>query len=480
MLASAKNQSGLRRRSGRLFRWFQALLCLLWLPGGLLAAPDAHGHGGELPAYWSVVPFAIILFGVAVFPLMGHWWHNNWNKLLVSGLLGIPTAAYLVSIGRGGDVVHQLVLDYVPFMALLAALFYISGGIVVAGDIEATPTNNTIFLIVGSLLASFIGTTGAAMVLIRPLLRTNSERKHVKHTVIFFIFCVCNVGGLLTPLGDPPLFLGYLKGVPFTWTFLLAKEWAFTLVVLLSVYFVWDTLAYRREEAGSLKRDRGEIEALSVSGQRNFFFLLGVVLTVAFVNEQYEPFRSLIEKNQYFKLLQVPCLLFMMLLSWRFTSKDLREKNGFNLDPIVEVAFLFVGIFVTMIPALILLKAKGSALGITTPIQYFFAAGGFSSFLDNAPTYLVFLALAEGQLPVPAVGPTGLAVSQQLPLVLAAISLGSVFMGANTYIGNAPNFMVKAIAEERGIMMPSFAGYILYALVVLGPVLGLVALLFLT
>ena len=479
MFATAKNQT--RFKPGGPGRWlsFAAVIGIVCLPSMLWAAPDAHGHGGELPAYWSVAPFTLLLVGVAVFPLLGHWWHNNWNKLLVSGLLGIPVAIYLVTIGRGGDLVHQLVLDYVPFIALLAALFYISGGILVAGDIEATPTNNTIFLAIGSLLASFIGTTGAAMVLIRPLLRTNSERKHVKHTVIFFIFCVCNVGGLLTPLGDPPLFLGYLKGVPFTWTFLLTKEWGFTLIVLLAIFFVWDTFAYKREDRSSINRDQRDVEPLSVRGQRNFFFLVGVVLTVAFVNEQYEPFRSLIHKSEFFKLLQVPCLLLMMYLSRVFTSKQLREQNGFNLDPIVEVAFLFVGIFITMIPALILLKAKGSALGITTPLQYFLVTGGFSSVLDNAPTYLVFLALAEGQLPGQVVGPTGLAVSQQLPLVLAAISLGAVFMGALTYIGNAPNFMVKAIAEERGIMMPSFGGYLVYSLLILGPVLALVALLFL-
>ncbi len=469
-----------RRRAsgvGRFLRASSALGTCLWAASPIAAD---SGASGVLPAYWSVVPFVLILVGVAVFPiLLGHWWHSNWNKLLVSGLLGIPTAVYLITIGRGGDVVHQLVLDYVPFIALLSALFYISGGIVVAGDIEATPTNNTIFLAVGSVLASFIGTTGAAMVLIRPLLRTNSERKYVKHTAIFFIFCVCNVGGLLTPLGDPPLFLGYLKGVPFTWTFLLTKEWAFTLVVLLAIYFVWDTLAYRREDRAALAKDRASAESLGVRGQRNFFFLVGVVLTVAFVNEQYEPFRTLIHKSEYFKLLQVPCLLVTIGLSWKFTPKELRKQNSFSLDPIIEVAFLFVGIFVTMIPALILLKAKGAALGITTPVQYFFATGLFSSFLDNAPTYLVFLALAEGQLPPGVVGSTAKAVSEQLPMVLAAISLGAVFMGANTYIGNAPNFMVKSIAEERGVMMPSFGGYILYAVCVLGPVFALVAFLFL-
>lgn len=445
-----------------------------------VAAKTHDAHAGAMPAFWSVIPFVLILLCVAVLPLVAdHWWHNNWNKLLISGVLGIPTAIYLLSLGRSGDLIHQLVLDYIPFIALLGALFYISGGIVLRGDIEATPTNNTIFLAVGSVLASFIGTTGASMVLIRPLLRTNSERKHVTHTVIFFIFCVSNIGGLLTPLGDPPLFLGYLKGVPFSWTFKLTPEWAFTLAVLLVIYYIWDTIAHKKEDIVSIIRDETQIESLSMRGQRNLFFLLGVVLTVAFVNEQYEPFRSLIHKNEFFKLLQVPCMLFMIFLSWYFTPKEFREANDFDLHPIQEVAFLFLGIFITMIPALILLKAKGGALGITTPMMYFWATGIFSSFLDNAPTYLVFLALAEGQMGNVGPGATGLLVATHLPKVLAGISLGAVFMGANTYIGNAPNFMVKSIAQASGVKMPSFGAYMVYSVLILGPVFALVAFLFL-
>jgi len=436
------------------------------------------GHGGKMPAYWSVIPFALILLGVAVLPIVaGHWWHNNWNKLLVSLVLGIPTSIYLIYLGRTHDLVHQLVLDYIPFIALLGALFYISGGIVLRGDIRATPANNVIFLAIGSALASFIGTTGASMVLIRPLLRTNSERKHVVHTVIFFIFCVSNIGGLLTPLGDPPLFLGYLKGVPFTWTFQLFPQWALTLGILLTMYFIWDTIAYRKEEVRDIQRDETEIQPLVIRGHLNFLWLLGVILVVAFVNEQYEPFKTLIQKNDYFKLMQVPCLLALVGLSAYFTPKRYREENNFNLHPIEEVAFLFVGIFMTMIPALILLKAEGAALGIRTPVQYFVATGVFSSFLDNAPTYLVFLALAEGMLP--AGQQTVHQVVAQLPLILTGISLGAVFMGANTYIGNAPNFMVKAIAEERGVPMPSFGMYLVYSVIILGPVFALVAWLFL-
>ena len=459
----------------RSFRFFIFVtLAFLFLAEPLFA----ESAGGGMPHLLSVVPFVLILLGIAVLPMVaGHWWHNNWNKLLVSMVLGLPVAVYLITLGRTGDLIHQLVLDYVPFIALLGALYYISGGIVLRGDIMATPTNNTIFLVVGSALASFIGTTGASMVLIRPLLRTNSQRKHVVHTVVFFIFCVSNIGGLLTPLGDPPLFLGYLKGVPFTWTFSLTGEWAFTLGILLVMYYIWDTRAYNSEDKESIQHDNVEGAPISLRGQRNIFWLLGVIITVAFVNEQYEPFRTLIHKSEYFKLIQVPFFLAMVGCSAYFTPKEYRKENDFTLHPIQEVAFLFIGIFMAMIPALILLKTQGQALGITTPTQYYVATGLFSSFLDNAPTYLVFLALAEGQLP--AGSQSVMNVVKDLPHILAAISLGAVFMGANTYIGNAPNFMVKAIAEEQGVPMPSFGKYMIYSTLVLGPVLALVALVFL-
>lgn len=441
----------------------------------LIAAREAAQCG--LPSLWSVLPFVIMLLCIAIMPMVaGRWWHQNKNKLLISALLGIPTAIYLISLGRSHDILHQIILDYVPFISLLGALYYISGGIVLNGDIRATPLNNTIFLMVGSVLASFIGTTGASMILIRPLLRTNSERKHTVHTVVFFIFCVSNIGGLLTPLGDPPLFLGYLKGVPFAWTFSLATEWAFTLGILFTIYFFWDSAAYKKEGMDSIVLDERQIVPIELKGQVNLFWLCGVVFTVAFVNEQYEPFQTLIQSSPYWKLIQVPFLLFFTLLSARFTPQGFRKENRFNLHPIEEVAFLFIGIFVTMIPALILLQSKGQALGIVSPVQYFYATGLFSSVLDNAPTYLVFLALAQGQLPVGAQTVQNLVLS--LPKILAAISIGSVFMGANTYIGNAPNFMVKAIAEEQGVLMPSFGKYMLYSVGILGPVFALVAFVF--
>lgn len=430
-------------------------------------------HNGLEPAIWSVIPFILILLGIAILPLIAeHWWHSNKNKLIVSMVLGIPIAIYLISIGRFKDLEHQIILDYVPFVSLLGALFYISGGIVVRGDIKATPLNNSIFLLIGSILASFIGTTGASMLLIRPLLKSNSERKYVVHTVIFFIFLVSNIGGLLTPLGDPPLFLGYLRGVPFTWTFRLLPEWLFTVGVLLLIYYLWDLYAYKKETIKDIIKDELQIQPISIKGSINFLWLIGVVLVVAFINENYEPFRTLIHQNEFYKLIQVPLFFILILISKFTTPEEYRKENDFNLYPIMEVASLFIGIFITMVPALILLKIHGHELGIDTPIKYFYATGAFSSVLDNAPTYLVFFTTAQGMMSVQE-------FIQSEPLILAGISLGAVYMGAMTYIGNAPNFMVRSIAEQFGIKMPSFGGYLIYSILILQPVFLIMALIFL-
>lgn len=425
------------------------------------------------PSYWSVIPFVLILLAIAFLPILAeHWWHKNLNKLIVSLVLGIPVAIYLIYIGRLKDLEHQLILDYIPFVSLLAALFYISGGIVLRGDIPAKPINNVIFLAVGSVLASFIGTTGASMLLIRPLLKSNSERKHVAHTVIFFIFLVSNIGGLLTPLGDPPLFLGYLRGVPFTWTFRLVFEWIFTVGILLIIYYIWDFLAYKKETKKDIQKDLTEIQPLKLKGGINFLWLLGVILIVAFINENYEPFKTLIHENEFYKLIQVPLFFILILLSKFTTPEKYRKENDFNLYPIIEVATLFIGIFITMVPALILLKLHGGELGLDTPMEFFYATGFFSSFLDNAPTYLVFFTTGQGTMSVSD-------FIQSKSLILAAISLGAVFMGAMTYIGNAPNFMVRSIAEQFGIKMPTFGGYMVYSILVLQPVFFLMALIFL-
>ena len=323
------------------------------------------------------------------------------------------------------------------------------------GDLQATPRVNTAFLALGALFASFVGTTGASMLLIRPLLRTNSERRHVVHTVVFFIFLVSNIGGCLTPLGDPPLFLGYLQGVPFAWTFRLAAEWLFTSGLLLVIYFIWDTRAYARETVADLREDRLAVKPLRLAGGENLLLLLGIVVAAAFLDA---PWRE-------------AAMVALALASLKRTPRDLRRANHFSFDPILEVAAVFAGIFLTMIPALDLLRARGAALGVREPWQFFWASGVLSSFLDNAPTYLTFLALAQGQgMAAEVVG-----VPHR---ILAAISLGAVFMGANTYIGNGPNFMVRSIAESRGVKMPSFGGYMLYSGAVLLPVFALVTLVF--
>jgi Na+/H+ antiporter NhaD/arsenite permease-like protein len=340
-------------------------------------------------------------------------------------------------------------------MILLSGLYVISGGVLLRGDTEATPSVNAAFLATGAVLASVIGTTGASMLLIRPLLQTNRERTQVAHTVVFFIFVVSNIGGMLTPLGDPPLFLGYLQGVPFAWTFRLWPPWLAMVGTLLLVYFVWDSIVYGREPAGARARDRAEITPLRLRGGVNGLWLLGVVAAVAFLRE---PGREV-------------AILALVGLSLWTTPAGTRRANGFSAAPMVEVAALFLGIFLTMIPALELLHARGGELGVRQAWQFFWATGALSSLLDNAPTYLIFLALGQGLgLPAEVVGvPHG---------ILAAISAGAVAMGANTYIGNAPNFMVKAVAEAAGVRMPSFLGYMAYSGSVLIPLFIAVTLVF--
>jgi Na+/H+ antiporter NhaD/arsenite permease-like protein len=406
-----------------------------------------------LPPY-TVLPFVAMLLAIAVCPLwVPHWWESNRNKMLVSCLLGLPILGLYVM--REPKALLGMAEEYVSFIILLAGLYVISGGILMRGDLTATPLTNTGFLALGAVLASFIGTTGASMLLIRPVLQTNRERARVKHTVIFFIFLVSNIGGMLTPLGDPPLFLGYLQGVPFVWTFRLWLHWLFMTGVLLAAYFVWDTTQYTREPIAAIRRDRAALEPLRVRGALNALWLGGVILAVAFL---HEPAR------------EVAIVGLALASLWR-TPREVRRANGFTYYPIVEVAVLFFGIFLTMIPALELLRLRGGELAVREPWQFFWAAGALSSFLDNAPTYLTFLALGQG---------LGLAkeVVGVPHAILTGIAVGAVAMGANTYIGNAPNFMVKSIAEEAGIRMPSFFGYMLYSGFVLIPLFVAVTFLF--
>ena len=412
-----------------------------------------HGESFIPAAGWAL-PFAGLLLAIAILPLAAaHFWDSNLRKLMVAGALALPVLV-LYAQARPEALVHAA-SDYVSFIILLGGLFVISGGILLEGDLQATTRTNALLLGAGALCASFVGTTGASMLLIRPLLQTNRERKRVAHTVVFFIFLVSNIGGCLTPLGDPPLFLGYLAGVPFTWTLRLLPEWLFTVALVLAVYVVWDRRERRRETLADLKRDFYEVRPLRVAGKDNLVLLLGVLAAVALLQA---PWRELV-------------IVGLAALSYLRTDRELHAANRFTFQPILEVAALFAGIFVTMLPALDLLRARGAELGVREPWQFFWASGMLSSFLDNAPTYLTFLALAKG-LGLP---PEVAGVPHE---ILRAISLGSVFMGANSYIGNGPNFMVRAIAEERGVRMPSFGGYMLYSGAVLLPIFAIVTLVF--
>jgi Na+/H+ antiporter NhaD/arsenite permease-like protein len=431
--------------------------------------------GAEGIPLWLSIPFAVMLLLIAVGPLLfEHWWEKNKNKLLVSLGLGIPVAIILVFKGFGHELSHQLVFDYFPFIVLLGALFIITGGIHLKGDIKARPLTNTIFLAIGGILASFMGTTGAAMLLIRPVINTIAKREYKVHTILFFIAIVANTGGILTPLGDPPLFLLYLRAAPFSWFFGLFNEWLFVLVVLLLIYFIVDTFYYRKEvpiEKG-LELTNSNIR---IKGKRNFYFLLGVILAVAFINENYI---EAIRHNPYIGFLREGVIISMAYLSMRYTNKEMRfVQNRFTWGPIVEVAFLFLGIFITMTPTLVYLKENAQLFNMDKPWQFFYATGSLSAFLDNAPTAVSFHNLAMGMV---SKFPGATLVANIPEVLLKAISIAAVFFGAMTYIGNGPNFMVKAIAEENNIKMPGFFGYILkFSLIVLLPVYIITQLIFL-
>ena len=428
------------------------LLLFLLLPALSWAG---EGGAGEAPAIYMVIPFILMLLAIAILPLVAEeWWEKNRNRAIVSAVLGTPMFLYYAFADQTA-LLHTLE-EYFSFIVLLWSLFAIAGGIVFRGDLKATPQTNTLFLATGAVLANLIGTTGASMVLIYPLLRTNQERRLTLHTFIFFIFVVSNCGGSLLPIGDPPLFLGFLRGVPFFWTLeYLWKDWLFVNGMLLAIYFIWDSVAFTREEIRDILLDKTRVEPLKIEGQINIAFLGGVILSVAFIPTPWREF----------------VMIALGLLSVRVTPKALREANHFSWHAITEVAILFIAIFVTMIPALQLLHAKGPSFGLTETWQYFWATGSLSSFLDNAPTYLSFTSLASGVVQTDPENLLTLVEHERGRWLLHAISTGAVFMGANTYIGNAPNFMVKSICEHRKIKMPSFFGYMLYSVGILIPVL---------
>jgi Na+/H+ antiporter NhaD/arsenite permease-like protein len=448
--------------------------------------PAEHNLGAALAVWWTL-PFAGILLSIALFPLFApRWWHHHYPKIALFWALALAIP-FVIGHRREAfhEIAHVLLADYVPFIILLWALYTVASGILLTGTLKGAPGQNVLILASGTLLASWIGTTGASMVLIRPLLRAISWRKHRVHTVVFFIFLVSNIGGALTPLGDPPLFLGFLHHVPFFWTLHLAPSMLFLAAPLLGIFYVIDRRYYRREE----KRSHGTVESMGIRGWHNFVYLAGIVgavlmsgvwklgaVDVAGVELKIEG------------LVRDGLLVVIALLSLQTTREDIHRANQFSWGPIREVAILFAGIFVTIVPALAILKAgeHGAlrpliALADSAP-SYFWLTGGLSSFLDNAPTYLTFFNTALGDM-LPNV-PEAQAVPQLIAMhhhYLEAISCGAVYMGANTYIGNAPNFMVKSIAEEAGIEMPSFFGYMIkYSIPFLIPLFLLATLIFFT
>ncbi len=455
------------------------------------AAGGGHGAGhidlGPILPLWSCIPFACMLLSIALFPLVApEFWHHHFGKVSAfwAALMAVPfmfayrgTAVY--------EIIHIILADYVPFIILLWSLYTVSGGILLRGSLRGTPVVNVIMLIIGTVLASWMGTTGAAMLMIRPFLRANSYRKNRTFMVVFFIFLIANVGGSLTPLGDPPLFLGFLHGVSFFWTFKILPHMLLVSGLLLLVYFLLDSYHYRKENITA--PDDGVKEPLRLDGTYNFIFLAGIVGSVLLSGiVDWGHINTFGVHRAVQDWVRDGLLILMGILSMVFTPITLREDNEFTWFPIIEVAYLFIGIFITMIPCLLILKAgpEGQLAflinAVKRPYHYFWVTGALSSFLDNAPTYLTFFNTALGSFfaNVPEAQAVPLLMMEKT-LYLEAISAGAVFFGAVSYIGNAPNFMVRSIAEEAGTPMPSFFGYILkYSLVYLIPCFIIVTLVF--
>jgi len=449
------------------------------------AGPESPAIDGRTLGLLWIVPFAGILLSIAVMPLaIPRIWHHHFGKVSAAWALmvivpfavihGVPTAVY--------EIIHLMLLDYIPFIVLLLALFTVTGGIHIKGNLHGSPSMNTALLAIGTVLAGWMGTTGASMLLIRPVIRANDDRKHKIHVFVFFIFLVSNIGGALTPLGDPPLFLGFLKGVSFFWTTTnLFSEMLVCAIVLLALFYALDSYWYRKE--GRLKRDPTPETPVRLEGGVNIILLAGIV-GVVLASGTWNPgvhfsvFHVTLELQH---VLRDVCLVGICVASLKLTSRRVRSENSFSWGPMIEVAKLFAGIFITIAPAIAILKVgKDGAMAplvalVTNPdgqpndIWYFWLTGILSSFLDNAPTYLVFFNLAGGDANV---------LMGALASTLAAISCGAVFMGANTYIGNAPNFMVKAVVEESGIRMPSFFGYMAWSCAILVPLFVLLTFLF--
>lgn len=462
--------------------------CLLALAAGSPMTAFAKEAGTEAATasvpVWMCIPFAGLLLCIAVMPLVkGEWWEKNQPiAVAVWALLFVVPFALRYGVGMSVETVLECVLnDYLTFIVLLFGLFCVAGNITLEGDFAGSPRINIAMLTFGTLLASCIGTTGASMLLVRPLIKMNSWRKRKRHLMIFFIFLVSNMGGCLTPIGDPPLLMGFMRGVPFFWSMHLFKILIFNMVILLTVFRFLDRRAYCKDVAEGLKPDISKPGTdIHIGGLHNLIFVVMIVgavivsgmlpslpafqdadgnaLGIHVMGEVSLSFASIIE---------MLVILVAAFLSYKTTKEEIRIRNHFNWGPIKEVAILFIGIFITMQPALMLLKAHGASLGLTEPFEMFWATGALSSFLDNTPTYLVFLTTAGALGFTEGMSTSVGIVSTQM---LTAISCGAVFMGANTYIGNAPNFMVKSISDENGVRMPSFFGYMLWSLAFLIPV----------
>ena len=463
------------------------VLTAVLIPGLALAASAGHPTlpGAELSILW-VIPFACMLLSIAVMPLaMPHFWHHHFGKVSVFWGLAFLVPCLIVygfSITLY-EFLHTMLLEYVSFLILLFSLFTVAGGVRLTGSLVGTPLVNTVILAVGTILASWMGTTGAAMLLIRPLLRANAHRKFKVHSVVFFIFLVANIGGSLTPLGDPPLFLGFLKGVSFFWTTkALFLKTLFLSAALLGIYFLIDVVLYAKEGKPVPADSLNKKEKLGLDGKVNLLLLVGIVCAVLM--------SGLVQLGEFVNVYGVPLegqnilrdvlLLVLAGVSLKLTTTECRDLNGFSWAPIEEVAKLFLGIFISMIPAIQILRAgtEGALAPLIRMVSqdgqpvnymYFWLTGMLSSFLDNAPTYLVFFNTAGGD---------ATQLMGSMGGTLAAISAGAVFMGANSYIGNAPNFMVRSIAEDQGVKMPSFFGYMAWSFGILVPLFGVMTFIF--
>lgn len=408
-------------------------------------------HHEWLPELWMAIPFLGLLAAIAILPIIAHgFWSRLRNQAIVSLLLALPI---LMVYGKyaPGLLVEQI-RDYLSFVILLSSLYTVSGGIHIAGSLKSSPSANTLLLGIGAVLSNFIGTTGASMMLIRPLLHANSHRKHHAHLPIFFIFLVSNIGGALTPLGDPPLFLGFLNGVPFFWTLRLFPLWIIAVTLLLVIFYFTDRMILIRDKTPAKALEPHE--PFQLKGKRNFF-CFAAILAAMFLPL---PWREAV-------------MITTAVIAIRITPKRYHEANAFSHLPMIEVAIIFLGIFITMVPALQLLRMFGGELGVSQPWQFFWATGGFSAFLDNAPTYMTFGSLAQGLR----LGGPHWGIPEKL---LMAISAGAVFFGAMTYIGNAPNFMVRSITQHRGWKMPSFFGYMAWSAGILLPLFLLITFIF--